>query len=192
MKTSGWIFSLSLCVAAAFTELCATAIPQEMNFPELAGKIVKTSAGVKPGDVVMIFGGKNNLDFIEAIAIEVRRQGGMPQMIIDTDKYERAQFTEVPDKYLDEEPAYLAGWLKYTNVYIGLPYVEDAKAVFGDVPQDKLAKTSKAAQVIQDSLNSSGVRAVFLGYPTRSDAARGDAGAQSRDLLLRRCFAPSF
>jgi leucyl aminopeptidase (aminopeptidase T) len=172
VKKSGWIFSLSLCASAGLAALCATtAIAQEMNFSELSAKIVKTSANVKPGDVVMILGAKSNMDFIEALAIEVRKQGGMPQMIFDTDKYERAQFTEVPDKYLDEEPTYLANWLKYTNVFIGLPNVEDAKAVFGDVPQEKLAKSSKAGQVIQDALNSSGIRAVFVGYPNQSDAA---------------------
>jgi aminopeptidase len=172
VNKSGWILSLSLCCTAGLAVFCATtAVAQEMNFSEMAGTIVKTSAGVKPGDVVMIFGGRHNMDFIEALAIEVRKQGGMPQMIFDTDKYERAQFTEVPDKYLDEEPTYLANWLKYTNVFIGLPNVEDSKAVFGDVPQDKLAKTSKAGQVIQDALNSSGIRAVSVGYPTKSDAA---------------------
>jgi leucyl aminopeptidase (aminopeptidase T) len=170
VKKSGWIFSLSLCAAAAFVAFSATAISQEMNFAELAAKIVKTSAGVKPGDVVMIFGGKHNMDFIEALAIEVRKQGGMPQMLFDSDKYERAQFTEVPDKYLDEEPTYLAEWIKHTNVFIGLPGVDDSKSVFGDVPQDKLAKSSKAGQVIQDVLNSSGIRAVFVGYPSKSDA----------------------
>jgi leucyl aminopeptidase (aminopeptidase T) len=172
VKKSGWILSLSLCASAGLAVLCATtANSQEINFSELSAKIVKTSARVKPGDVVMIFGAKSNVDFIEALAIEVRKQGGMPQMIFDSDKFERAQFTEVPDKYLDEEPTYLANWIKYTNVYIGLPNVEDAKAVFGDVSQEKLAKTSKAGQVIQDALNSSGIRAVFVGYPNQSDAA---------------------
>jgi len=39
------------------------------------------------------------------------------------------------------------------------------------VPQDRLAKANKAGQIITDNLNASGVRAVFLGYPSSSDAA---------------------
>lgn len=39
------------------------------------------------------------------------------------------------------------------------------------MPQDRLAKANKAGQIITDNLNASGVRAVFLGYPSSSDAA---------------------
>ena len=172
MKKSGWIPSLSLCTAAGLAVLSASsAIAQEMNFSELASEIVKTSAGVKPGDVVVVAGGQHDIALMEALAIEAREQGGMVQMFLDSDKYERAVYTEVPDQYLAQEPAYFAEWVKHMNVFIGLPNVEDAKAVFGDVPQEKFAKASKASQVIQDVLNSSGLRAVFVGYPTQSDAA---------------------
>ena len=172
MKKSGWIAPLSVLGAVAYAVLCGTAATaQETNFADLASKIVKTSAQVKPGDAVMIFGGKHNMEFMEALAIEARKQGGMVSMIFDTDKYERAVYTEVPDKYLDQPETYLAEWIKHTNVYIGLPNVEDSKAVFGDVSQEKFARTSKAGQVVTDTLNSSGLRAVFLGYPSQSDAA---------------------
>jgi leucyl aminopeptidase (aminopeptidase T) len=172
VKKSRWITFLSFCTAIGCAVLCGTAaLAQEMNFADLAGKIIKTSANVKPGDVVVIAGGKHDMTLMEALAIEARKQGGIVQMFFDSDKYERAVFTEVPDKYLDQQPTYLVEWVKTTNVFIGLPGVEDSKSVFGDVPQDKLAKSNKAGQVITDSLNSSGVRAVYVGYPTASDAA---------------------
>jgi leucyl aminopeptidase (aminopeptidase T) len=142
-----------------------------MNYGELAGRIVKTSANVKAGDVVVVAGGRHNIALMEALAIETAKQGGMVTMFLDSDKYERALYTEVPEQYLEQPPTYFAEWVKHMNVYIGLPGVEDPKAVFGDVPQERFAKANKAGQVVTDVLNASGVRIVNLGYPTQSDAA---------------------
>jgi len=169
VKKPCWITTLSVFAAVAI--LCGSVLAQENNFADLSAKIVKTSARVKPGDVVVIAGGKHNIDFMESLAIEARKQGGQVQMFLDTDKLERATYTEVPVQYLDQQPTFFAEWLKHVNVFIGLPGVEDAKAVFSDVPQDRFAKANKAGQVVTDVLNSSGVRAVFVGYPTQSDAA---------------------
>jgi aminopeptidase len=144
---------------------------QDKDYGELAGRIVKTSAGVKPGDVVVVAGGKHDVALMEALAIEAAKAGGLVTMFLDSDKYERAFYTEVPEKYLEQQPTFFAEWLKHMNVFIGLPGVEDPKATFGDVPQERFAKASKAGQVVTDALNASGVRAAFVGYPTQSDAA---------------------
>jgi aminopeptidase len=144
---------------------------QDKDYGELAGRIVKTSAGVKPGDVVVVAGGKHDVALMEALAIEAAKAGGLVTMFLDSDKYERALYTEVPEKYLEQQPTYFVEWLKHMNVFIGLPGVEDPKATFGDVPPERFAKASKAGQVITDALNASGVRAAFVGYPTASDAA---------------------
>lgn len=144
---------------------------QDKDYGELAGRIIKTSAGVKPGDVVVISGGKHDMALMESLAIEAAKSGGLVTMLLDSDKYERAFYTEVPEKYLEQQPTFFAEWLKHMNVFIGLPGVEDPKATFGDVPPERFAKANKAGQVITDALNASGVRAAFVGYPTASDAA---------------------
>jgi hypothetical protein len=60
--------------------------------------------------------------------------------------------------------------MKHINVFIGLPNVEDSKAVFRDIAPERMARAHKAGQVITDALNSSGLRLVNVGYPTQSDA----------------------
>jgi aminopeptidase len=129
---------------------------QDKDYGELAGRIVKTSAGVKPGDVVVVAGGKHDVALMEALAIEVAKAGGLVTMFLDSDKYERALYTEVPEKYLEQQPTYFVEWLKHMNVFIGLPGVEDPKATFGDVPPERFAKANKAGQVITDALNGLG------------------------------------
>jgi len=172
MNHMDWSHASAFCAAVILGVLTReVASAQEKNYGDLAARIVKTSAGVKPGDVVVVAGGKHNLAVMEEMAIQAMKAGGLVTMMIDSDRLERALFTEVPENYLEQPPTYFAEWLKHMNVFIGLPGVEDPKAVFGDVPQDRLAKANKAGQIITDSLNASGVRAVFLGYPSSSDAA---------------------
>ena len=42
-------------------------------------------------------------------------------MFLDSDKFERALYTEVPEKYLELQPTYFVDWVKRMNVFIGLP-----------------------------------------------------------------------
>jgi leucyl aminopeptidase (aminopeptidase T) len=115
----------------------ASAFGQQPNFEELAKRIVTTSANVKPGDVVMISGGKYNLALMEDLAIEANKVGGMTTMTISTDKVDRS-----------------------------------FKAVIAGVPEARFAKAAKASQVITDALmNGPRLRYVFIGYPTKEDAA---------------------
>ena len=144
---------------------------QEPNYGELARRIVKTSANIKPGDVVVVAGGKHDISLMEELAIESAKAGGLVTMFLDSDKYERAVYTEVPEQYLEQQPTFFVEWLKHIDVFIGLPTSENPKATFGDVPQERFAKANKAAQVISDALNASEVRIVFVGYPSQSDAS---------------------
>jgi leucyl aminopeptidase (aminopeptidase T) len=165
-------FSLAVGIAVSLGAFVfAGSAAKAQDYAALARRIVKTSASVKPGDVVVVSGGKHDVALMEDLAIESAKAGGLVTMFLDSDKYERAVYTEVPERYLEQQPAFFVAWLKHINVVIGLPGVEDAKATYGDVPPERFAKASKAAQVVTDALNASGVRAVFVGYPSRSDAA---------------------
>jgi leucyl aminopeptidase (aminopeptidase T) len=157
----------SIC-SLAFTFNCAKA--QDIDYPKLAARIIKTSASVKPGDVVVIAGGKHDFSLMEALAIAAKKQGGMVTMFMDSDAVERATFKDVPEQYLDLQPTFFADWMKHINVFIGLPNVEDSKAVYADIPPERLARANKASQVISDALNSSGLRFVNVGYPAQGDA----------------------
>lgn len=171
IKTSSR-FSLALGTAVSLGAfLFAGSAAKAQDYAELARRMVRTSASVKPGDVVVVSGGKHDAALMEDLAIEAAKAGGLVTMFLDSDKFERAIYTEVPERFLEQQPTYFVEWLKHINVFIGLPGVEDPKATFGDVPQERFAKANKAGQVVTDALNASGVRAVFVGYPSPSDAA---------------------
>ncbi len=95
----------------------------------------------------------------------------MVSMLLNSDQVLRSLYADAPEKYLEQEPAYFAEWLKQIDVWIGLPGVENPKATFGDIPENRFAKAAKAGQLITNMLNESGVRVAVLGYPTEELAA---------------------
>jgi aminopeptidase len=136
------------------------------NLDQLANRIVNSSARIKPGQVVVVAGGKHTVPVMEAVASEAQKAGGMVTMFLNSDRLIRSRLAEAPEKYLEQEPRFIAEWLKHIDVWIALPPVEDPKSVFADIPEPRLAKNAKAGRVIDDMLNSSRVRGVFIGYPT--------------------------
>ncbi len=115
---------------------------QDQKFNELARKIVQTSASIKAGDVVVVYGGKHTIPFMEALTIEAEKKGGLVQMFLNTDKVARSYYADVPEEYLELEPKYFVEWLKNTDVWIGLSSIENPKAVYGDISEERFAKTS--------------------------------------------------
>ena len=150
------------------------AMPADAGDPKyerMAREMVRTSANVQPGDVVVVYGGKHTIDLMEAVAAEVTKLGGMPTMFLNTDKVARARYMEMPEQYLDQDQTYFAEWLKHIDVWISVPAYENIKAVWGDIPEERMAKSRKSFQVVWDMLNDAKIRLVSLGYPTKEQAA---------------------
>jgi len=160
----GWIGAVLIFSLSAFA--------QEAKLDELAKRVVNVSANVKPGDVVVVSGGKHIIPLMESLSMEVGKAGGMGAMFLGSDRVDRSHFAEVPEKYLEQEPKFFAEWLKHIDVWIGLPYIENPKAVYGDIPQERMAKAVKSGQIITDMLNQAKVRVVSIGYPTKDEADR--------------------
>src|SRR5258706_522192 len=111
---------------------------QDNEFATLAARIIKTTANVKPGEVIVISGGKHNLPIMEELAIEAQKAGGLVTMFLDSDRVQRALFKEVPEQYLAQNRIYLGEWIKHVDVMINLPSVEDPNALFAGVPPERI------------------------------------------------------
>lgn len=161
-------FVLSLALVCLFS-IC-TSSAQENRFPALAKQIVTTSVKVKPGDVVVVYGGKHTIPLMEDVAIEAAKAGGMVQMLLNTDRFARAVNADVPEQYLSQQPKYLADWINDVDVWIGLPDTEDSSATVAGVPERRLTAIDKAGEVITSSLNNGKVRLLFVNFPSKADA----------------------
>jgi aminopeptidase len=161
----------SVAAAPVSTGSSGAAAPSADQLASLAHRVVTNSLGIHAGDVVIIDGGTHTIGLMEAAAIEAQKAGGMPSMWLESDRVARSFVTDVPDQFMSQQPKYLADWFGHTTVYIGLGGIEDPKAVYGDVPEPKLAKMAASGQVVYDMLNASPIRGAFINYPTKGAAA---------------------
>ncbi|HEX8429251.1 aminopeptidase [Hymenobacter sp.] len=154
------------------------------NYEQIAKQIVNTSAGVKPGELVMITGGRHTMPLMEAIAVEVARVGGQPTMLVNTDKVARAVNVEMP------ESAIMASkddsWLLSSDVLITLPSLEDSKAVLAGMTEARQGKFDKAAAEagLSKKLDASKLRGVFVAYPSKSYAANQQLDYPSYEQMI--------
>ena len=148
---------------------------QSPDFAELGKRIATTSANIKPGDVVVIYGGKHTIDLMEAVAVEAQKQGGLVNLFLTTDPISYSLFHDVPDEYIAMDRGnYFKEWFKEIDVWIGLPSAENFQMIYKDVPEEKFAMIRKAGESFNNSLNDSKLRGVFVTYPSAYQAA--DAG----------------
>jgi leucyl aminopeptidase (aminopeptidase T) len=136
----------------------------------MAKQIVNTSAGVKPGEQVIITGGKHTLPLMEAIAVEVARAGGEPEMLLNTDKVARATSVEMPESAIQASKS--NSWVLGADVLITLPSLEDPKTVLEGITPERQAKFSKVAAEsgINKKVDATKLRGVSVSYPNKSFA----------------------
>ena len=148
--------------------LFVTGAAAQMNFDAVAKRIITDVARVKPGEVVVVTGGKHTIPLMESVAIEAAIAGGMPNMLLNTDRTEREIMLRVPEKYLGQEPRYILNWYKDVDVGISLPNVENEKAVYADVSETRLAIVNKLSGAMNRGVG--GGRFVSVIYPSRASA----------------------
>jgi leucyl aminopeptidase (aminopeptidase T) len=172
--TTSWLLGLLLMASPVFGQ----------NYEQIAKQIVNTSAGVKPGELVMITGGKHTMPLMEAIAVEVARAGGQPEMMVNTDKVAHAINVEMPESAIQASKS--DNWLLNADVLITLPSLEDSKAALAGVTPERQAKFEKVAAEsgLTQKLNGSKIRGVFVSYPSKSFAANQQLDYPSYEQMI--------
>ncbi|WP_460551303.1 aminopeptidase [Hymenobacter daeguensis] len=158
-------------MACVWGLLLSTGSAFGQNYEQMARQIVNTSAGVKSGDAVVITGGQHTLPLMEAVAVEVARAGGQPTMWLTTDKVVHTINAETPEAAIQASKA--NDMLLLADVLITLPGVEDGRAVVADVSPARRTRFGQvaAASGINQKLDASKLRGVFVSYPSKSYAA---------------------
>lgn len=153
----------------------------------LAEKVVAQSAGVKEGDIVLLFGNDEDLPLLEDLAVEVRKRGGSPLVTVNTNQFARRTYDEVPAKYdsqVLETNLKLAG---IVDVIIGTEAGE-ARTLKG-VPPERMAARAKAGAPVDQLMRKRGVRTVTLGNGLYPSAEQAEQFGLSRDQLAEVMYS---
>ncbi len=141
------------------------------DFDALAKNVVTRSARVNEGDFVQINGDFKDADLLEALAVQVRKQGAYPLVTASSDRLARRLIDDVPAKFDTQEPKLALKMAEIINVMLSVDS-GDEKALAG-VPTERLTAMQKASEPLYPLILKRNVRMVGLGnglYPTASRA----------------------
>ena len=163
-------FGVVLAVTLSVVSIAGNSQPQNWgtDFEALARKLVVQCAGIREDDLVLISGGVRDMELLENIAVNVRKQGAFPLITISSDRMTRRMFTDVPVKYDSQTPKFDLKLLDLITSVITVDYGETI-GLLADIPPERLAAVSKASEPVGSLYVQRNIRGVNLGnglYPT--------------------------
>ncbi len=144
---------------------------KERDLDALAAKLVTQSARVREGDLVEISGYPKDAEVLEDLAVQVRKQGAYPLVVLGSDRLARRLFDEVPAKFDSQAPGWDLKLAGLADVQIGIDSSDEA--ALAGVPAERIAAQTKTMQPVFETIRKRNVRLISLGnglYPTPSRA----------------------
>jgi leucyl aminopeptidase (aminopeptidase T) len=151
----------------------------------IAEKIITQSARVRPGELVVLFGGDRDLPFLEDLAVATRRAGANPIVQYSSSRLFRRYYEELPPSQ-DTLPGDTK-LLSIADVVVGTDYV-DGSVLEGIAPK-RIAARAKADAPFREALTKWKGRYVQVGnglYPTASNAAESGVTERQLGAVFRR------
>ncbi len=153
----------------------AGAAPQEsatatVDTGQVAATIVNQTAGIRRGELVLIEGGTRDQKLLEDLAVEVRKLGAHPLIVIGSDRLDRKMLVDVDKRFDSEEPKFAARLAEIIDAMITVDYAQQ-QGNLDDIPMKRRAERAKAFEKIGTRMRDRGVVQVHLGndlYPTQA------------------------
>ncbi len=138
----------------------------------LAENIVNQCADIQTDEIVFINGNARDIELLENIAVNVRKNGAFPMLTVSSDRLTRKMFTEVPEKYDTQYPKLNMEVVKMITTQINVTS-SDTPGLLADIPPERFAVRNKAQKPVNDLYRESSIKSVQLGnglYPTKNRA----------------------
>ncbi|WP_163324138.1 aminopeptidase [Draconibacterium mangrovi] len=141
-----------------------------IDLEALAKNIVNQCANIQTDEIVFINGNARDIELLENIAVNVRKNGAFPLLTVSSDRLTRKMFTEVPEKYDTQYPKLGMEIVKMITTQINVTS-SDTPGLLADIPPERFATRNKAQKPVQDIYRESYIKSVQLGnglYPTKN------------------------
>ncbi len=144
--------------------------PAVRDTAAVADRIVNQSANVKYGEMVLIEGGTRDQQLLEDIAVEVRKLGAHPLIVIGSDRLTRRLLADVDERYDEQQPTFGLRLAEIIDARITVEHSQRPDLQSG-IPAERIAARAKAGAAVDKRLMERGVVNVHLGnglYPTEA------------------------
>jgi len=139
---------------------------KEKDMVACAKSMVKT-CNLKKGDAVIVRGGAHTQMLLEEIALECYRKGATPSIVVDSDRYAKRVYDEVPASTLGITPKHYVAMVKACDMLITVEPFDDPSVAAG-FPREKLKARQKAMLPLYDIIydKDDGKKWLYAGWPT--------------------------
>ena len=166
-----------------------------VDYDAIATRVVTESAGVKPGEVVVINGSIAEPRLLEALQAAVLMAGGHPIVSVNFPRANKRALTQAPIEYLRQPPRADLALIEAGDVFISAGAVEDPE-LFADVDEARLNAVREAGQAAGEAAANKRARAVEIGQaggiPTAAYAkSRGADYDAMRAMFFKALAVPA-
>jgi leucyl aminopeptidase (aminopeptidase T) len=134
----------------------------------VAAKMVRQCAGVHENDLVVITGSVREMTLLENLAVQTRKLGAQPLVVVGSDRLAKRMYDDVPASFDSQTPAWGMKLAETASVYLSVDNGSDP-ALLAQVPAQRVAAQNAAGAPVYLARLQHGVRQVWLGnglYPT--------------------------
>ncbi len=175
MKSKWAVWVISFCIIVAAVSLLGQMAPpgKMVDYDKLSQRMVGQCAGIKEGEIVSIYGNVRDMPLLENLAVQVRKAGAFPLLLVGSDDLGRRLIVDVPEKYDSQAPRLDLKLAEFVDAALILDWGSDPSRN-ADIPGQRLEALNKASAPVFDVYAKRGIRAVNLGngmYPSSYNAA---------------------
>ena len=166
-----------------------------VDYDEIARRVVTESAGVQPGEVVVINGSIAEPKLLEALQAAVMTAGGHAIVAVNFPRAEKRFLTDAPMEYLRQPSKSGLALINAADVFISANAVEDPE-LFADIDEARLNASREANQAVAEAATAKRARSVDIGQaggiPTAAYAkSRGADYAAMRAMFFKALAVPA-
>lgn len=144
----------------------------EVDFEEVAHKIITVCARIEKDETVYIRGRSDSLEFCEALALQCRKRGAYPLIEVISDDYRFRDLTETPIDVIKCAPRHFLSAIKETDVFFSIGVEPKNPGRFKAIPEEREAARRLFSKKVIDTFNQyPEKRRVGIGFPTPEQAA---------------------
>jgi leucyl aminopeptidase (aminopeptidase T) len=170
LRTATLTLLLSVPIGTAVAQVGSSTLDTD----QLASTLITANAGVQADDIVLITGTAEDLQLLEDLAVQARRVGAHPLIVMGSDRLVRRMFVDVPAEFDTQSPRLALELARIVDVQINVPTGNDP-GLLADVPPERFATVGKTLQAVDAAQREHGLRYVELSnemYPTDWRAER--------------------
>ncbi|HET9581530.1 MAG TPA: aminopeptidase [Gemmatimonadota bacterium] len=173
---------LAFLVSAPAGTAVAQVGSSTLDTDQLATALITANAGVKAEDIVLITGTAQDIQLLEDLAVQARRVGAHPLILVGSDRLERRMFVDVPSELDAQTPKLALELARIVDVHINVP-TENDPGLLADIPAERFAARGKTFMAVDAAIREHGRRYIELNnelYPT--DWRAGQFGLSREQL----------